>query len=641
MNATVPAVLPAYAPLRTLADIEAIESVPLAQRILRWDFALSLLEGCRKAPAKPAIHVTDRGNVAGKLITWCYSDLERHACQVANLLRASGLAASDAVAVIAPAVPGLYAAMLGAFIAARPFPVNWMLDAHALADLLKRADAKAVVALGPTADFQIWDNVQAAVKALGAPIPVFSLHDPFTAPHPDDLLAAAAHHPHDHLGFGRESPVASTVAAYVHSGGTTGHPKIVKLTHGGLVYRQWASNQGLALTSEDVALVDTPMFHIGGLCVRGLVPIADGMTVVIPSMLGARDRTYIANYWRYVERFGITQISGVPTTLSVLAKNPPTDEDISSLRPYFSTGSTPMAPAVRQRIFEVTGARPLMMYGLTENTSNVTIEPRDGPAVAGSSGLRVPYTHFRVVEMDDEGRILRDCAVDEPGMVLVTGPGVAAGYLDSTQDEGVFLSDGTLVTGDLGSVDAGGNLRISGRRKDIIIRGGHNIEPLVIEEALAQSTAVALVAAIGRPDAHAGELPIAYVQLHEGAVITAEELLAFATARIPERAAVPKEIILIDKLPLSPVGKPLKHVLQRDAALRVFREALRGLPGRWDLDVSHAGARGLRVTLRLHRTSSDVREGAHAILSTFSTAFVIEDAEVCVPPIPTNMDVSA
>ena len=85
-----------------------------------------------------------------------------------------------------------------------------------------------------------------------------------------------------------------------------------------------------------MVLSDTPLFHIGGLLVRGLVSTADGHTTVVPSMHGARDKRYIANYWRYVERFGVTQISGVPTTLSVLAKNPPTTENIASLRPYFA-----------------------------------------------------------------------------------------------------------------------------------------------------------------------------------------------------------------------------------------------------------------------------------------------------------------
>jgi len=613
-----------YAPLCTMADVEAIEQVPLEQRITRWDFALNLLDGCRHNPQRAALHVTNNGNLDGELLTWSFADLEHRSVQVANLLRASGIGADDAVAIVSPTVPGLFATMLGGLLAARPFPINWMLDAHALADLVRRSGAKAVVALGPTPGFSIWENVSAALALLERPPQLFTLHDPFGPTHPHDLLGAAAAHPQDRLAFARDTAQRGTIACYVHSGGTTGHPKIVKVTHGGMVFRQWAANQCLAFTPDDVILSDTPLFHIGGLLVRGLVSTADGHTTIVPSMHGARDKTYIANYWRYVERFGITQISGVPTTLSVLAKNPPTREDISSLRPYFATGSTAMAPAVQDKIFTITGARTLQTYGLTENTSHVSVDPRDGEIRRGCSGLRVPYTTVRIAQVDDDGRVVRDCACGEIGMVLVRSPGVAAGYLDPAQNRGVFLPDGWLVTGDLGSVDADGYVRISGRQKDIIIRSGHNIEPGLIENALLESPWVARAAAVGKPDAHAGELPIAYVELHPGAQVTADELIRYAAERIPERPAVPKEIIFLDKLPLTAVGKPIKHLLQLDAARRVFTEVLQPVPGPWELDVANTGGSGLKLTLRLQAETPEARQQAEAILSAYSTPYAIQ-----------------
>jgi fatty-acyl-CoA synthase len=613
-----------YPPLRTMADVRAIEQVPLTERITRWDFALNLLDGCRYNPGRAALHVTDNGNIDGPVITWSFAQLEQRALQVANLLRASGIGADDAIAIVSPTVPGLFATMLGGLLAARPFPINWMLDAHALRDLIERSQARAVIALGPTPGFAIWDNVSAALAAMDQPPRLLTLHDPFGHAHGDDLLSAAAAHPGDRLAFARDVAQRDTVACYVHSGGTTGHPKIVKVTHGGMVFRQWAANMCLAFTPDDVVLSDTPLFHIGGLLVRGLVSTADGHTTVVPSMHGARDKTYIANYWRYVERYGVTQISGVPTTLSVLAKNPPTRENISTLRPYFATGSTAMAPAVQDRILAITGARTLQTYGLTENTSHVAVDPRDGEIRRGCSGLRVPYTTVRIAQVDEHGKVLRDCGPGEIGMVLVRSPGVAAGYLDPKQSRGVFLPDGFLVTGDLGSVDADGYVRISGRQKDIIIRSGHNIEPGLIEDALLQSPWVAQAAAIGKPDAHAGELPIAYVELHPGAQVSADELLQYAAQRIPERPAVPKEIIFIDKLPLTAVGKPMKHLLQLEAARRVFHEVLQPVPCAWQLDVANTGGSGLRLTLRLQDPSAQARQQADAILSAFSTPYAIE-----------------
>lgn len=623
-----------YPPLRTLADVLEVEKIPLDRRITRWDFALNLLDGCRHDPGKAAIHAARNGDIDGEIITWSCADLEQASLRIANLLRADGIGPEDPVAIVSPTVPALFATFIGGLLAARPFPINWMLDAHALADLIGRAGAKAVVALGPTPGFSIWENVSAALASMKNPPRVYTLHDPFT-PAPsiperpgiriDDLLTAAAAYSGEQLEFQRPTAARGTIACYVHSGGTTGHPKIVKVTHGGMVFRQWAANMCLAFTTNDVVLSDTPLFHIGGLLVRGLVSTADGHTTVIPSMHGARDKRYIANYWRFVERFGVTQISGVPTTLSVLAKQPPTTEDISSLRPYFATGSTAMAPVVQERIEAITGARTLQTYGLTENTSHVTVDPRDGEIRRGYSGLRVPYTTVRIARMGKDGEIERECEPGEIGMVLVRSPGVAAGYLDPAQDRGVFRADGFLVTGDLGSVDTDGYLRISGRQKDLIIRSGHNIEPGIIENALVQSPSVALAAAVGKPDSYAGELPIAYVELHPGAQITQEELLRFAAERIPERPAVPKEIIFVDKLPLTAVGKPIKHLLQVDAAKRVFNEVLQPMACAWELEVVNTGGSGLKVSVSLKGGSPQSRRQAEELLSAFSVPYSIQE----------------
>jgi fatty-acyl-CoA synthase len=221
--------------------------------------------------------------------------------------------------------------------------------------------------------------------------------------------------------------------------------------------------------------------------------------------------------------------------------------------------------------------------------------------------------------------VLRDCETGEIGMILVGGPGVAGGYLDPAQDRGAFLPDGFFVTGDLGSLDTDGYLRVSGRQKDLIIRGGHNIEPALIENALLSSPWVAVAAAVGKPDAHAGELPIAYVELLPGAQVSAEELLRYAAERIPERPAVPKEIIFLDKLPLTSVGKPIKHVLQVDAARRVFTAALQEVPGEWDLQVANTGGSGLATTLTLKGAHPEARRKAEEILSAYAVPYAIEE----------------
>ncbi|MFZ9551676.1 MAG: AMP-binding enzyme [Hylemonella sp.] len=169
----------------------------------------------------------------------------------------------------------------------------------------------------------------------------------------------------------------------------------------------------------------------------------------------------------------------------------------------------------------------------------------------------------------------------------------------------------------MGSLDEQGFIRISGRKKDLIIRGGHNIEPRVIEEALLHSPAVALAAAVGKPDSHAGELPVAYVQLHPGAKATSQELIAIAAAHISERPAVPKEVIIMEQLPLTAVGKPQKHLLQLDAARRAMEHALKEVQGNWQLDVGIEQG-GLMLTVKMAPQQELARSQVQEILSNFA-----------------------
>jgi len=158
--------------------------------------------------------------------------------------------------------------------------------------------------------------------------------------------------------------------------------------------------------------------------------------------------------------------------------------------------------------------------------------------------------------------------------VTVKGPGNFPGYVDAALDAGVYFDDGWLNTGDLGRIDGDSYLWITGRAKDLIIRGGHNIDPSVIEEALVAHQAVRLAAAVGKPDAYAGELPTAYVELTGGGAVTNDALKAFVRKRITERAANPAEILFLETMPLTDIGKPDKVTLRHMAAKRVFTEVL-------------------------------------------------------------------
>jgi len=565
-------------PLRSLRDVEELERVPFDLRFKSLDFAAWLRRGMAVEPQKAALHFIADGNPESRPISITHAALWQRAMQVGNLLRSAGVGAGDTVAIVMPTLPALYATLVGALATAVAFPLNWMLAGSHLGPLMARARTRAIIALGPTPEFDIWEKVQQARRFLPEDVPLFSVGMPGGARLAgSDLDTLAAAQPDGWHGEGR-SLTGDEIAAYVHSGGTTGVPKVVGLTHRGFCYRHWTSVHTLETTRDEVVLADTPLFHIGGLIMRGLSPLACGNTVVVPGPLGARDKVYLSNYWRFVERYGVSRLSGVPTTLSVLVKNPPAPPQIASLKRNFATGSTALPVAVHRALEERIGVRPLVMYGMTENTGNLTLDPRDGPTRYGSSGIRLPYTQIRSVQLDESGGIARESRAGEIGALIYRGPGVTPGYADPAQNAGAFV-DGWFQSGDLGRIDEDGYVFITGRAKDIIIRGGHNIDPALIEEALLKSPDVALVAAVGMPDAHAGEVPVAYVELAPGSLATPSGLSHFARQHVPERPAVPREIILIPRMPLTDVGKPRKAFLREDATRRAFRAALGEIAG--------------------------------------------------------------
>ena len=621
-------------PLRSLADIEDIERVPLAERLRIDNFchrvALALEA---RDPKDTAIHYVPDGDIDRAAERVSFGELKRNIGRTASLLRSQSIGRNDAVAVLLPALPAIYWSILGAMAAAVVFPVNWMLEPRYVLRLLKEANVKAVIALGPTPGFSIWEAWSQIAADFSDGMKIWSVPGPGGTPLPDsDLDAALDRQPESSIWS--DAVTGDDVAALVHSGGTTGLPKIVKLSHRNMSYRHWTLQLAQQLAFGEVILHDTPMFHVGGLIGRILPPLASGASVLIPTVLGARDKRYIANYWKFVEKYRATRLSAVPTTLAVLAKSPPVDTDLSSLMPNFITGSTSLPVSVQRRFEEISGVRVLNSYGMTENTASIAIDPRDGPCKEGASGLRVPYTQIRTVAINGAGAGHRLCGPDEIGMLQIKGPGQAAGYLNPAHEKEARTEDGWLISGDLGRVDQDGFIFVTGRAKDIIIRGGHNIDPAVIEEPLLQFPDVVHAAAVGKPDSHAGELPVAYVQLVSGSKATPEDIAAFLASRIMERAAMPKEIIIVDSLPLTNVGKPLKSALRQDIAERTFRNILAettGLScenGELDVAVEPHPTRGVMVSIAIKGLDASARSEQAAriaeIMERHSFAYALD-----------------
>jgi fatty-acyl-CoA synthase len=304
---------------------------------------------------------------------------------------------------------------------------------------------------------------------------------------------------------------------------------------------------------------------------------------------------------------------------------PPGAADISSLRATAGGGSA-IPVAVGQAIQDKLKLPVFEVYGMTETSSVHTIAYPDQPIRLGSVGLPMPYSRVRIVKLDANGHYERDCAPDEIGVVIMAGPGVFSGYLDDVHNKGAFVDGHWVNSGDLGRLDADGFLWITGRAKDLVIRGGHNIDPAPIEEIMFQHPAVGFAAVVGQPDAYAGELPVGYVQLKPGASVQPGELEAWVRERTPERAAVPVQVIPVEPMPLTGVGKVFKPQLRWDAATRVFTRVLAQLTDRGidcTVKVGPHGSHGSMATVTLRGVSGDAREAVENEVHTLLAPFVL------------------
>jgi fatty-acyl-CoA synthase len=368
--------------------------------------------------------------------------------------------------------------------------------------------------------------------------------------------------------FQRDEP-----CAYFHTGGTTGTPKLVRHTHQNQVFQAWGVALVLRQQPGQAMLMGLPLFHVGGALTQTLMTLTNGGTLVLLTPSGWRNPTVVRNAWRLVSKYRPISFSGVPTVLAAALSAPFEGCDLSSLT-CSSGGGSAIPVEVCKGLQELTKTPTLEVYGMTETSSVHTISYREREVRLGSVGHPLPYCRVRVVKLDGQGKVERECAVDEIGVVAMSGPGVFSGYVNPTHNRGAFVEPGWVNSGDLGRLDAQGYLWITGRAKDLVIRGGHNIDPLPIEEILYQHPTVALAAVVGQPDAHAGELPVAYVQFKPGQNVDPGELQDFVRQRTPERAAVPVRVIPIQPMPLTGVGKVFKPELRWDATRRVFSDVL-------------------------------------------------------------------
>ena len=561
-------------PIRSAADVRRLEETPLALAYTQRSTYDLFCESARAFGDKTALTFLRSADPQEVPIRWTYSELLRGIHQTANLLHRLGVGPDDAIAVLLPGCLDYHLALWGGEAAGIVQPLNPLLNEEKLVSLMNAGKATVLFAYGADDEAQLWSKamrIRALVPTLRTVLRV-APHDEGDAPNlPEGVLDFSAQRRlevDDHLVSGR-TIAAHDIAAYFHTGGTTGAPKLARHSHGAQVFTAWVCVQLQGTLASDVVINGYPLFHVAGVLPGSLTSFAAGSEVLIPTTSLFRNRAVLGNYWRLVARYGATVVSAVPTVLEALANTPVGKADISTLR-YCRTGAAPLSPDLAARFESLFGLHVHESLGMTEMAGISTITPPGVNAPVGCVGFRLPYTQLRVVAIDEHGNPTNQ---DQPpgtqGMVIFKSPNLFSGFVDPDDNARAFTADGWLATGDLGWLDDQERLNLSGRSKDLIIRGGHNIDPKVIEDAMAAHPAVQHCAAVGAPDAYAGELPVVFVTLVPGAVATEAELLDFVRQHVDEPPARPKSVTILQAMPMTSVGKIFKPDLRQLAASRV------------------------------------------------------------------------
>ncbi|MCI2399151.1 acyl-CoA synthetase [Aliiroseovarius subalbicans] len=578
-------------------DFTSMEDVRKVEAEMSWeerDKPVTLYQRLKQTAdtfgPRPAVSYQITSGPTDKKETLTWNQLHDSSVQAANLFRSLGVGEDDVVAYLLPNANETLYTLMGGAIAGIVNPINPLLDAEQVGAILRETGAKVLVTLKSFPKTEVAQLAAEAVKLapnvktvleidlnryLGFPknliVPLIRPKNPVSHHAPVLNFNAELAKQNKTLDFADSKE--DRVAAYFHTGGTTGMPKVAQHKYSGIMYNGWLG-ANLLFTEEDVIICPLPLFHVFAVHVIFMAVLTSGSHVVFPTPAGYRGDGVFDNFWKLVERYKVSFVITVPTAIAALMQRP-MDADVSSLKIAFS-GSAPLPVELYNRFEKATGVTIVEGYGLTEATCLVSCNPPGGNKKVGSVGVPFPYSDVKILNSDADGVILEECETDVVGEICVSNPGVFTGntYTEEAKNKGLFAGEKYLRTGDLGRIDEDGYLWITGRAKDLIIRGGHNIDPAEIEEALAGHEAVAFVGAIGQPDAFAGELPCAYVELIGGAEVTVEELMAFAKKHVHERAAHPKHIEILDELPKTAVGKVFKPDLRRSAITRVYNAAL-------------------------------------------------------------------
>ncbi|WP_321396482.1 acyl-CoA synthetase [Emcibacter sp.] len=612
--------------IATLDDVQKIEKVPLRERLAGAGTSYAVFrQAAEKAPERTALIFLETADNEVSPVHISYAGLFSRINQTANLLYDLGIGPDDVVTSLLPNLPQTHFILWGGEAAGIVNPVNPFLEAGHIAGIVIAAGSKLLVAPGPVPGSDTWEK---ALQVLEACPNLEKLIQVGGSPQEGDRIIqydqVISSYNSASLDSNRQIREEDTASLF-HTGGTTGVPKLARHTHFNEVSDAFMTSLVGGIDGSAVALCGLPLFHVNAAIVTGLACFMHQATVVLATPAGFRSPEVISNFWRLIDRYGISFFSGVPTLYAGLLNVPIGECDISSLD-FAICGAAPMPREVIRRFETATGLSILEGYGLTEGTCVSSCNPRAGDRRPGSIGFRLPYQEMKSVQLDGAGSYLRDSRTDEIGTIVIRGPNVFPGYVQQDANQGIWLDGGWLNTGDRGRQDADGYFWLTGRHKELIIRGGHNIDPAMIENALITHEAISQVAAVGQPDPYAGELPVAYVVLKPDAKVRKGTLFEFSKQNIAERAAIPKEIYFIDEIPLTAVGKPFKPALRLDAIRRECEKALAETDSILSVDVHADPTFGTLAEITLKKgISGPDRSRIENILDAYAFSYKIKN----------------
>jgi long-chain acyl-CoA synthetase len=491
-------------------------------------------------------------NFYGNPVT--YSVFYSYAARFAAALVDLGVAQGDRVALVGPNCPQWEIAWFGVLMAgAVVVQTNPMYRDRELTSLFNDSGAQTVVAYQPLVPLVL------AVKPATAVTRVISF-DFVPAFQPGDggvevFEQLIAQSPNRQLP--RVDPEDLAVLQY--TGGTTGEPKGVMLTHANLVANTF---QALAVMTplaprkgEEVMLTVLPLFHVYGMTA------AMNLAVAIAARQVILPRFEVKEVLRTIAEHRVTFFPGAPTMYVAVNNFPGVEQvDLGSVKGCLS-GSAPLPPEVQRRFEELTGAVLVEGYGLSEASPITHVNPLGGVRRAGRIGVPVPDTVAKIV---DGGTGASELAPGAVGEMVVKGPQVMRGYWNKPEETAAVLREGWLFTGDLAVMDEDGFFTVVDRKKDLIIAGGFNIYPREVEDVIYEHPKVREAVVVGVPDAYRGETVRAFVVLKDNEGLTADELTAFLRERLAA-FKVPRQVEFRPELPKTVVGKALRRVLRSEA----------------------------------------------------------------------------